>query len=108
MGPPPHGVPIQQAVGQLGGQLRGEVRQVLGGGDQTRGVVDLDLQVGQGVQEGRVGHGDLVGHVVQGVDGAAVHGRSVGQVRGSGQQVSWGSEVSDDWIIRFVKFQIYI
>jgi hypothetical protein len=33
---------------------------------------------------------------VQGVDGAAVHGRSVGQVRWSGQHVSWGSEVSDD------------
>lgn len=74
---------VQQAVGKLWGQLGGQLpSQVVLRGHQTRGVVHLNLQVGQWIQQGGVGHGDFVGHVMESVNRAAVHGGRWGQVRG--------------------------
>lgn len=94
---PPHGAvaAIQEAVRQLGRQLGGELPgQVVLWGHQARRVVHFNLQVGQRVQQRRIGHGDFVGHVVQGVDGPAVHGGRRGQVRGRRQQVGCRQEVT--------------
>lgn len=56
--------------------------------DQTRGVVDLDLQVGKRVQERRVGHRDFIWNIVEGIHRATIHGRRICQVRRSCQEIS--------------------
>ena len=57
--------------------------------------IHLDLEVGQRVEEGGVSHGDLVGHILERVDGAAVHGRRRRQVRGNSEEISWRSRGGD-------------
>ena len=83
-----HGIPVQEGVRDLGRQLGAEIGGVVLRSDEPRGVVHLDLQVGQGVEQRGVGHGDLVGNVVEGVDGTPVHGRHRRQVGRGGQELS--------------------
>lgn len=52
-------------------------------------LIHLDLEIGQRVEEGRVGHGDLVGYVLESVDWAAIHGSRRRQVRRSRQEIRW-------------------
>lgn len=54
------GLVLQQGLGHLGGQLGCKLREVILRSDSTRGVVHFDFQVGQWIQNWRIGHWDFV------------------------------------------------
>ena len=75
------GLVLQQGLSHLRGQLRCKLREVILGGDSPWGVVHFDFQVGQWVQNRRVGHGNFVRDIMQGVDRPPVHGCRWREVR---------------------------
>ncbi len=83
------GVAVDQRMRQFGREFGRDVGQVVLRRHQTGRVVHLDLQVGQRVQQGRVGHGDLISDVVQSVNRTSVQGSSRGQVRRSREQIRY-------------------
>lgn len=83
-----HGVVVDQIVREFGRELGRDVGEVLLGRHHAGRVVHFDLEVGQRVEQWRVGHGDFIGDVVESVNGTSVHGRGRRQVGRCRQKIS--------------------